>query len=103
MTPEGKVKNKIRQLLNVFGVEYDMIVPSGYGDAAKGLDFTCVVRGRAIYIEAKAPGEYPTPLQRQTLRRKYEAGARCFIVSDTNGLASLADYLNRVITLGQDP
>jgi hypothetical protein len=43
-TPEGRVKNKIKKLLNQHGVYYDMPVPYGYGKS--GLDFYGCHHGR---------------------------------------------------------
>ena len=66
MTPEGRVKNHIKEILDAYGVYYLMPVQEGYG--AAGLDFHCVVRmGRAamaFFIEAKRPDEKPTDRQK---------------------------------------
>jgi hypothetical protein len=65
-TPEGRVKNHIREILDSYGVYYLMPVSEGYSSA--GVDFHCVVRqgdmALAFFIEAKRPGELPTDRQK---------------------------------------
>ena len=65
-TPEGKVKDQIKSVLNKFGIYYFMPVQNGMGKP--GLDFYCCYRGKFIAIEAKAPGKKPTPRQLNTLQ-----------------------------------
>jgi len=87
----------VRALLDSYApdVFYEMWVPSGYGKT--GLDFNVCVLGRALYIEAKRPGKYPTGRQRDTLRRAHQAGADCFIISTHEGVQALARFLHRVM------
>lgn len=94
MTPEGKVKAKVKALLNAQGVEFDMPVPSGY--SRQMLDFCpCSVDGHLLIIETKAPGEWLTPLQRVTALRWIKTGASVFIISDSAGLAALSRFIDR--------
>lgn len=98
MTPEGKVKAKVKKILGAFeGVYYRMYVPGGYGK--QGLDFDGCVAGRAFYIEAKAPGKIPTGRQKETALEILSAGAKVFIVSDENGYRSLYRWLRSVAAL----
>jgi hypothetical protein len=92
MTPEGKVKKRVKHVLNSFeNVYFEMPVPTGYGKS--GLDFSCCVNGKALFIETKAPGEEPTPRQRETMIKQLDAGATVFIVSDERGHQALIDWL----------
>ena len=50
MTPEGKVKQKVKKLLDEYRVHYDMPVPCGYGKQM--LDFHCCYHGRYFAIES---------------------------------------------------
>lgn len=94
MTPEGKVKAKVKTLLNAQGVAFDMPVPSGFGK--QQLDFCpCSVDGHLLIIETKAPGEWLTPLQRITALRWLKTGASVFVVSDVSGLAALSRFIDR--------
>jgi hypothetical protein len=93
MTPEGRVKAQVKRLLNsYFGVYYEMLVPTGYGKS--GLDFSCCVEGRALYIETKAPGEELTPRQRETALKQHYARATVLIISNADGLRVLKNYLD---------
>lgn len=94
MTPEGKVKARVKRLLNQMGVEFDMPVPSGFGK--QQLDFCpCSVDGHLLIIETKAPGEWLTPLQRVTSMRWLKTGATVFIISDQAGLDALETFIYR--------
>jgi len=94
VTPEGKVKAKVKALLNRLGVEYDMPVPSGY--SKQQLDFCpCSVDGHLLIIETKAPGEWLTPLQRATSMRWLNAGASVFVVSTDASLDALEVFIYR--------
>ena len=94
MTPEGKVKKRVKHVLNSFeNVYFEMPVPTGYGKS--GLDFSCCVNGKALFIETKAPGEEPTPRQRETIIKQLAAGAAVFIVSDERGYKALSDWLSK--------
>lgn len=78
-------------------VHYDMPVPYGYGK--RPLDFNGCCCGEAFFIEAKAPGEQPTPQQRDTLLKALAAGATCFIISETATVAVLDRWLQRTRNL----
>ena len=91
-TPEGKVKRDVKKILHAFeGVYYEMPVPGGFGKS--GLDFTCGVNGHALYIEAKAPGEWLTPRQRATARDMLKAGNAVFAISNRDGLRALLQWM----------
>jgi hypothetical protein len=91
MTPEGRVKREITKVLKLFPWWTDMPVPTGYGKSQ--LDYTLCVNGRFVAIEAKAPGEWLTPLQRKTAREMLESGGKVFIVSNKDGLRAVAKFL----------
>lgn len=91
-TPEGKVKKKIKKVLDSYpGVYYEMPVPSGYGKS--GLDYQGCFYGQYFAIEAKAPGKEPTPLQQETIRSIKEAGGTAFVISDDKGVQLLDMWL----------
>jgi hypothetical protein len=100
-TPEGAVKEKVKALLHSRGCDcyYFMPVQSGYG--AAGLDFHCVYRGRAFFIETKAKpkGKTPpklTPRQALTQSDMVLAGARVFIVYDDATLLEVKQWMEQV-------
>ena len=87
MTPEGKVKRKIKRVL----ARYDRLwgdwpVPGGYGKST--LDYIGNAGGRFFAIEAKAPGEEPTTLQENAMRDIRRAGGATFVI-DTEDEATV--------------
>jgi hypothetical protein len=98
MTPEAKVKTRIKKVLNYYGVYYFMPVQFGYG--AAGVDFHCVMRWRgmaiAFFIEAKAPDEPLTGRQDLFLKeRREKQSARTFVIDDDWGVKSLIAWLEK--------
>jgi len=93
-TPEGEVKKKITALLKQRNVYYFMPVQTGYGST--GLDYHCCYRGRAFFIEAKAPGKKPTDRQWDTIVKVRAAGAMAFVVYDAETLAPVEQWLDLV-------
>lgn len=83
MTPEGKVKQKVKKILTEAGAYYAMPVGAGYGHAGTP-DFLVCYRGRFIGIETKAKGNKPTALQEATMQRIREAGGRALVIDETN-------------------
>lgn len=92
MTPEGKVKAAIDKLLDSYidlcaPLYYEKWVPYGYGK--KGLDYNITCAGHTVIVEAKAPGEWLTGIQRETALKFLAADAKVFCVSTPEGLAAL--------------
>ena len=98
MTPEGKIKAKIKLLLKSYGrkVMYDMPVPVGFGRS--GLDFTCCVNGWFLVIEAKQPGKHMTPAQLRYAARIREAGGAVIEVSNPEDLVTLDNLIKGMLT-----
>lgn len=72
MTPEGRVKDKIKKYLKAINAYYFMPVQMGFG--APGLDFYCCIKKRFVAIETKAEGKVPTPRQMHTMEEIKKAG-----------------------------
>ena len=85
MTPEGKVKAKVKAALKRYKphVWYDMPVPSGFGKPT--LDFIGSAWGLAFAIETKKPGGVPTPRQAQTIEDIEASHAQVFVIDGDNG------------------
>lgn len=67
LTPEGKVKDKVKAILKRRGVWYCM--PRGQTFGRAGVpDFLCCHKGRFIAIETKAGRGKATPLQLRELK-----------------------------------
>lgn len=83
MTPESKVKKKIKDVLKSCGAYYAMPIGTGFGSSGVP-DFLVCIRGRFIGIEAKANGNKPTALQLKNLDQIIEAGGLSFVIDETN-------------------
>lgn len=83
MTPEAKVKQRIKKLLGDMGVWYFMPVAGRY--AKKGIpDFICCANGRFLAIEAKGNGGQATALQLHTIVEINEHKGIAIIIDEAN-------------------
>lgn len=96
MTPESKIKDKTKKLLDLHKplVYYFMPVQTGYG--ATTLDFLGCFQGRSFAVETKAPGKKPTQRQLGVIDAMTEAGMLVFVIDDQAGLGMLEAWLNDV-------
>ena len=92
-TPEGKVKNKVKQVLKEHGAYYHCPVMNGMG--APSLDFVCCHRGAYFAIETKAGNKKPTPRQETTIAQIRAAGGLAFVINEESGMDELVDWLTR--------
>lgn len=92
-TPEGKVKDKVDELLIRYGCYFFMPVQTGYGK--RTLDYLCCHQGRFFAVETKAPGEDMTKLQREIAYNIRAAYGHVFLVDGPEGLKELEAWLNR--------
>jgi hypothetical protein len=97
MTPEGRVKNKVKAVLKKYGVWYHMPVPTGY--EPKSIDFLCCARGHFFGIETKAPGKKPTDRQDRVLADIRAAGGWTFVIDGDT--AELEAWLGSMAVLSQ--
>lgn len=83
MTPEGKVKAKVKKILNEVGAYYAM--PMGTGMGSSGVPDFLICKGGLFYaIECKANGNKPTALQEANMKRIREAGGVTLVIDETN-------------------
>lgn len=83
MTPEAKVKKKVRALLETYSAYYAMPATGGYG--ASGVpDFLVCHHGRFIGIETKAGSNKPTALQLANMKQIERAGGVTLVINETN-------------------
>jgi hypothetical protein len=86
VTPEGRVKKKVKAALDKFGLEVWRFMPVQRGFGSPALDYLLCVRGRFVAIETKAPGKKLTPLQEVTKKAMEDAGAIVLVVWDETSL-----------------
>jgi len=91
MTPEGRIKDKVKKVLRKHKVYYHMPVMNGMGSPT--LDFICCVIGSYLAIETKAPGKKPTPRQEMTMEEMRAAGAFIFVIDSDEKVDELDAFL----------
>ena len=91
MTPESKVKKKIKDVLKSCGAYYAMPIGTGYGNSGVP-DFLCCVNGKFVAIEAKAGKGQATALQLKNLQEINACGGYSLIIREDN-----YNYLERII------
>ena len=84
MTPEGKVKDKVKKVLKEFNAYYVMPMGTGFGNAGVP-DFVACHHGVFIGIECKAGSNWNlTSLQRSNLEQILRCGGRSLVINETN-------------------
>ena len=83
MTPEGRVKKKVKEVLDDLGAYFVMPVTGGYGGSGAP-DFIMCIAGLFYGIECKANGGKPTALQLKHHDDIRKAGGIAFVVDETN-------------------
>lgn len=81
MTPESKVKAKIKKILTGMGAYYAMPMGTGFGNSGVP-DFLVCLNGKFFGIEAKANGGKPTALQLKNMNEIRGAGGVAWVVDE---------------------
>ena len=87
MTPEGKVKKKVKEYLQSIGAWYYMPVSNGMGRVGCP-DILVCYEGRFLAFETKAPGK----IKNVTANQQREIDA----IQSVNGLAHVVDDVEQV-------
>jgi Holliday junction resolvase len=97
-TPESKVKERVKRLLDKFGAYYFMPATAGYGRSGVP-DIVGCWNGQFFAVECKAGNGKVTALQQRELDRIHLAHGKAFLVRDED-----VDALNKYLTsdLGED-
>ena len=93
-TPEGKVKAKVKKLLDSLGIYYFSPYMAGFGRSGIP-DIVCCVEGLFLGIECKAGSNKPTALQEREAERIKKAGGITLVVNE-NELPALERLLNNI-------
>jgi hypothetical protein len=83
MTPEGKVKSRIKKILKDSGIYYAMPMGTGYGNAGVP-DFLCCVNGKFVALEAKAGVGKTTALQEKNIAQIELCGGSAWVINEDN-------------------
>jgi len=100
MTPEGKIKEKIKVVLETYREQgvlyYYMPVPVGYGRST--LDYLGFILGCGFAIEAKAPGKKPSERQGGIIEDIEKSRTPVFVIDGVEGLTMFNDWCQAVIS-----
>lgn len=94
MTPEGRVKVKVKQALKELDAYVFMPVQNGMG--APALDLYCCVSGNFVAVETKAPGKRLTERQRETARKVCAAHGCVFVIRDQTDINCMMSRLSGI-------
>ena len=83
MTPEGRVKAKVRATIEQFDGSYQCW-PVFRGLGKTTVDLLGCYRGRFFGVETKAPGKKPTLRQQMSLKEIAAAGGETFVIDDVD-------------------
>ena len=83
MTPEAKVKKRVKALLDSMGIYHFSHQTGGYGRSGIP-DIICCASGKFIGIECKAKDNKPTPLQERELQKIRQAGGFSLVINEFN-------------------
>lgn len=98
MTPEGKVKVKIKRLLFRYNAYFFMPATGGYGRSGVP-DFVGCVNGKFFAIETKAADNKPTALQQEELDSIRQHKGVAFVVNEVVGYDLLVKWLEEQASL----
>lgn len=95
LTPEGRVKQAVKQYLKRRGIWFYMPIQNGMGQVGIP-DFICCWNGRFLAVETKAPGKLnnTTPNQERVIKEIRGAAGYAFVV---DSVAMLDEMLNDVV------
>jgi len=94
MTPEAKVKAKVKKLLLEYNAYFFMPATHGYGSSGVP-DIVACFNGRFIGIECKAGSNKPTGLQLMNLNSIERTGGLSFVINEYN-LGELENKLKEI-------
>jgi len=96
MTPEGKVKKKVKEYLQSIGAWYYMPVSNGMGRVGCP-DILVCYKGLFMAFETKAPGKIKnvTPNQQREIDGIQGANGLAHVVDDVEQVKSLLDTFER--------
>jgi hypothetical protein len=97
MTPEGKIKQSVKKLLNEYKCIFWFMPQSGIYGKNGAADFICCVDGWYVEIETKAPGEKQRLSQVARERDVVRSGGRYVLVDGDESLEKLGMIIDDLI------
>ena len=83
MTPEGKVKAKVKKVLDEYGAYYFMPATGGFGKSGVP-DIVGCYKGHFFAVECKAGDNRPTALQEKQMEKIRAANGATFVINEVN-------------------
>lgn len=99
MTPEAKVKKKVKAVLEKLGCYYFFPATGGYGKSGVP-DVVACFKGGFIGIECKAGSNKPTALQELNLSQIREAGGMAVVINEDT-VSMLEEWINNEVLAQQ--
>lgn len=96
MTPEGKVKQRVKKILDSYKPDcwYFMPAARAYGQAGVS-DFIGLYRNHMFAIETKAGNNEPTPMQVLQMNKIEKAGGKVFTIREDT-VYKIADWFRSI-------
>ncbi|MGK0541661.1 VRR-NUC domain-containing protein [Propionimicrobium lymphophilum] len=74
---------------NLGGICWKLVSPGTTGVP----DRICLKAGRVVFVEVKAPGKKPRPIQKHRMAQLREQGFTVLVVDSPDGIAEVSDAL----------
>ncbi len=94
-TPEKKVKDKVKKILEKLGCYYFFPATGGFGKSGVP-DIVICFKGHFVAIECKAGDNKPTALQEMNMKKIRESGGSTIVINEAN-LADVESWLTGTI------
>lgn len=102
MTPEGRIKEKVKKALATLPQMY-RFMPVQQGMGIPGLDFFTCIAGRFVAIETKAPGKKMTERQENTAAQIVAAGGLVFVIDSDESITLMMARIHLMIEFDNEP
>lgn len=86
-TIEAKLKNAVE---TSGGLCWKLVCPGTSGVP----DRICLMNSRAVFVELKAPGQKPRPIQVHRMNQLRDQGFQTFVVDSVDGIKGVLDALH---------
>lgn len=87
---EKHLENELKKSVeNLGGICWKLVSPGTAGVP----DRICLKAGRVIFVELKAPGKKPRPIQNRRIKQLQGQGFQVFVIDSTDGIAEVTNAL----------
>ncbi|MBG9319424.1 VRR-NUC domain-containing protein [Corynebacterium belfantii] len=87
---EKHLENELKKTVEAIGGICWKLVSPGVSGVP---DRICLKAGRVIFVELKAPGKRPRPIQNHRIKQLRDHGFQAFVVDSPDGIAEVTDAL----------